>query len=504
MERKRQHFWLWSLYVVVWAIFWYWPQDANAYEIFNRWSGTQTDGYGLRRGDPVTLLWSIVPDGRVYSRATDSQLVGFLDDGWNVPELDRTPDFTNRPWWLVINNAYAQYARVSGIAFQYVAEQTDTGENTGKIGDIRIGGENIDGNPAGALADSTFPDLSDIRIDITRKADKSVPHYFTSEAAFRNLIMHETGHGVGLNHVTFVNNSGKALMEARLRTDIWGLQFDDIYALNRQYGDPCERNGGNDTWATATPLGSFTTSGSISVGTDAVNSVNGQFDDDWVGIDGETDADWFEFSVTGESFANIKLTPVGPTYAQVQQGEVRAAEMSNLVLQFFTANPVPNFKTEVDQYGLGGVETIGAELLPTGGDYMIRVQGTEDLNQFYRLDLTITELPIAGTSADLNLDGQTTMDDWELFVANQYVDLSGLNQRDAFGRGDLDLDGDNDIFDFGYFKTAYNAANGPGAFESLLTVPEPRTLLLVCVVGCGWFARSRIRMTKVFGRLIMS
>src|SRR6478609_2216911 len=96
---------------------------ALAFDIQNRWSATQLDGGNLQRGDPVNLRWSIVPDGKSYDRSANSQLVQFLDDGWNVPAAQRMPDFTNRPWWSVINNAYAQYARVSGVTLTYVPEQ---------------------------------------------------------------------------------------------------------------------------------------------------------------------------------------------------------------------------------------------------------------------------------------------------------------------------------------------------------------------------------------------
>jgi hypothetical protein len=122
-------------------------EQAAAYDIVNRWGSTQVDGGGLQRGDPVTLRWSVVPDGESYSRSNNSQLVQYLDDGWNIPAAQRTPDFTNRSWWTVMNNAYAQFARVSGIRMEYVAEKFANGLDTGLEGDIRIGGENIDGTP---------------------------------------------------------------------------------------------------------------------------------------------------------------------------------------------------------------------------------------------------------------------------------------------------------------------------------------------------------------------
>ncbi len=60
---------------------------AFGFDIVNRWGATQLDGGNLQRGAPVTLRWSLVPDGRSYDRSTNSNLIQFLDDGWGVPGL---------------------------------------------------------------------------------------------------------------------------------------------------------------------------------------------------------------------------------------------------------------------------------------------------------------------------------------------------------------------------------------------------------------------------------
>jgi len=478
--------------------------SASAFDIVNRWSSTQIDGGGLERGDPVTLRWSMVPDGHQYDRSDNSQAIQFLDDGWDVTPRRRTLDFTNRPWWDVISNAYDQYGRVSGVALEYVPDVTVEGVSTGMVGDIRIGGENIDGTPGGALADNVFPDGGDMRLDTTRENDGSVGFYFSSEPGLRNLVIHETGHGVGLGHAEFVNNSAHAIMEGGLRTDIWGLQFDDVYALNRQYGDPQEQNGGNDTAQTATPLGDFGISGAVSLGLDATDTVVEQFDDDWLGIDGRSDVDWFRFTTTDSTFANITLTPQGPTYETVIQGVFDASAQNNLILQLYAGGEAETLIAAVNETGAGFAEVINAQLLPGGGEYFVRVQGgRDDFNQFYRLDVALSDAPAAGSSADLNLDGNTDLADWAILVANSGTSTNLLSPRDAFMRGDLDLDGDNDYLDFKLFKSKYGSINGPAALADLtgLAVPEPGALPLLaaslvalttlrrvnagCRLGCG-------------------
>jgi hypothetical protein len=470
---------------------------ALAFDIENGWSATQLDGGNLQRGDPVNLRWSIVPDGRSYDRSANSQLVQFLDDGWNVPAAQRTPDFTNRPWWSVINNAYAQYARVSGVTLTYIPEQDASGMSTGIFGDIRIGGESIDGTPGGALADNTFPDAGDMRIDTTREANGTVGSYFSTEPGLRNLVIHETGHGVGLGHSEFVSDSAHAVMEPGLRTDIWGLQFDDVYAVNRLYGDPQERNGGNNAPVSATQLGALNTSGHVVVGLDATDSVVNQLDHDWLGIDGTSDVDWFRFSVSDNSFANIQLTPIGPTYITTAQGTFNAAAQSDLILDFYKTSPTISLIKTVDTRGLGASEVIGAQQLASAGDYLIRVREKQDLNQFYRLDVSVSTLPAPGTSADLNLDGMTSLADWQIFVANTGTTTGLLTQHDAFMRGDLNFDGHVDYFDLKLFKNAYFVANGSASLAELAQVPEPTALALAAgTTFC--FLRNRPRRRRNF------
>jgi hypothetical protein len=296
-------------------------------------------------------------------------------------------------------------------------------------------------------------------------------------------MIHETGHGVGLGHAQ--NTGVTAIMEGGLRTDIWGLQFDDVYALNRQYGDRLEHNGGNNAAGTATALGNLSLGGSITIGADANDSVVAQFDDDWVGIDGNNDADWFRFTPSGQGFANIKLSPMGPSYTSVQQGSFNAAAQSDLILQLFTVSPSLRLISTANKVGLGGIEAIGSQWLPAGSDYLVRVRGTHDANQFYRLDLSLAEAPAAGTSADLNLDGLMNLADWDQFILNSATSLAGLGQLDAFQHGDLNYDGENNVADLRLFKSAYNGANGGGAFEALFSVPEPHSLLLAGMAIAG-------------------
>ncbi|QDU89151.1 hypothetical protein Pla175_25380 [Pirellulimonas nuda] len=89
---------------------------------------------------------------------------------------------------------------------------------------------------------------------------------------------------------------------------------------------------------------------------------------------------------------------------------------------------------------------------------------------------------------DLNFDGQVTAADWTTLITNAETSLAGLTLAQAYRRGDLDGDGVNSIFDVGLFQTAYDAANGPGAFAVMAaSVPEPSGVLaalLAVAAGC--------------------
>lgn len=85
---------------------------------------------------------------------------------------------------------------------------------------------------------------------------------------------------------------------------------------------------------------------------------------------------------------------------------------------------------------------------------------------------------------DLNFDGSLTEADWSIFIAGAETDLSGLSIPEAYQRGDFDGDGVNSIQDFGAFKTAFDAANGAGAFAAMLAnIPEPGSATLFTIAG---------------------
>ena len=110
---------------------------------------------------------------------------------------------------------------------------------------------------------------------------------------------------------------------------------------------------------------------------------------------------------------------------------------------------------------------------------------------------------------DLDTDGDVDALDWAMFKGSVGSDFtSTLSITEAYRQGDLDGDLDVDGVDFSHFKLAYEAANGPGSFAALLTVPEPMSILLLALVlPMPLFRRSRNRGGRValsFGLLVLA
>jgi hypothetical protein len=97
--------------------------------------------------------------------------------------------------------------------------------------------------------------------------------------------------------------------------------------------------------------------------------------------------------------------------------------------------------------------------------------------------------------ADLNVDGTIGVADWTIFRTNQHADLIGSSPAEAYRRGDLNEDIANNHADFVLFKTAFDSANGSGAFDAMLaSIPEPSSMLLV--VGAGLITLPSLRRSR--------
>jgi hypothetical protein len=364
-----------------------------------------TSGGSSPFGEEAILTWSVVRDGTTLPQgvgepSSPSNLIAFLDGIHHGGPGPGGTDLTQRAWFPLMKSAFDRWDAVSAIRFSY--EPNDDGVHLGSAagsngvrGDHRIGGHSIDGTTSPTtVAYNFFPNNSDMVIDTDEVGRLGNPD--GNYVRFRNTLMHEIGHGLGLNHLA--SSSNNFLMEATLDATIDGPQFDDILGIHRLYGDRYEELGGNDTAALATNLGSLLVGQSLTLGADANDAVVAPTDVDFVSINMSADVDFFKFTASTAGVLNIGLTPLGPTYQEGPQSGVQtafnAAAQNNLSLFLYDSTGV-NLLASSTTGGLGMAESIHGFTVAAADDFLIRVAGSQDAAQFYQLDIALVPEPTA-------------------------------------------------------------------------------------------------------------
>jgi serralysin len=354
--------------------------DAFTFTDTDRWTRTVTSGStSLAQGDATVIRWSIAPDGTAISgyngeAATPSNLRAFLNGIYGANTASTRAQ--DQPWFGTLQSVFDRWSAVSGV--NYVYEANDDGAAisssysgvVGVRGDVRISGHYIDG-PSNVLAYNFYPTFGDMVIDT---GDTFFSNTASNSLRLRNTMAHEAGHGLGLDHVEPVTNT--KLMEPYISLNYDGPQADDILAVNRGYGDRLEKNGGNNTAATATALGAAST-----------------FTIDTVSIDDDTDVDWFQFTVGANSTLSVTLTPTGSTYVSNGVTFNSLAE-SDLALAVYGGGG-STLIASASATGAGVAETLNNLALAGSGTYYVRVTGTANAAQMYRLSGSVTNVVAA-------------------------------------------------------------------------------------------------------------
>ncbi|MFK7739088.1 MAG: matrixin family metalloprotease [Planctomycetota bacterium] len=353
--------------------------QPNNFNPVTRWSQTALSGGGLNFGDPTTITYSFVPDGlsvpsAVGQPTAPSNLFASFNGAFPSQQI----------WQQRIGDALERWGQLVGITF--VLEPTDDGAPfanalgvAGVRGDVRIAGVNIDGG-SNVLAYNYFPDNGDMVLDTAdtgfyANANNNYIRLF-------NVIAHEHGHGMGIAHVCPTDNS--KLMEPFINVNFSGPQYDDILTGQRLYGDASEPN---DSAAQATNLGTLVD------GTDTTTLVS---------IDGGGDQDYFQFTVASAKQVDVTVRPSGMPYLEGDQNANGSCQAGVLfdptVLRDLNVEVLAADGTTVLSTGnsapAGAPETAPSALLPTAGDYYVRVSGGPiDQVQLYELEIVISGGP---------------------------------------------------------------------------------------------------------------
>ncbi|QOI99284.1 MAG: matrixin family metalloprotease [Phycisphaeraceae bacterium] len=351
---------------------------GQRYFLSSRWSGAQ--------GTARALTWSFVPDGLnipngIGEGAAASELFSRMDSLFAAQG--------GRARWITqFQLSFDRWQALTGLSYTRIAvggNDWDDGAawgsagSAGLRGDVRISMKNIDGG-GGVLAYNSFPGSGgDMVIDRSEGWGSST----NSFRFLRNTIMHEHGHGIGINHVCS-NNSGQ-LMEPFLATTFDGPQHDEIRAGQRHYGDPYEPN---DTAATATPMGTFGVGSNITFGTVPTTAMPAgtiPANSAILSIDANGKVDWYGFSITRPVLATISVIPRGFTYdnnAQAANGScpsgssINSLAQANLAFQLTTSTG-GTLIAEASSAAIGETETLSSVLLGPAGDFRLRVYETD-------------------------------------------------------------------------------------------------------------------------------
>ncbi|WP_047814275.1 matrixin family metalloprotease, partial [Rhodopirellula islandica] len=386
-------------------------------------------------GDPITLTWSIVPDGtpmldpNTGNTTGNSELVAFLD---GVYGSGATNEITEKPWFNIFANVYDVWSQGTGLNFVYEDDDDQSPwAGAASIGeadvraDLRIAGAAIDGNYNVLAANYPPYGFGSNGLDGDMIIDTSDSYYSdTANSAFdlnielTNILAHEIGHGLGLAHVMPTN--GTKLMEPFISANYYGPQEDDIFNINMLYGDAMEPN---DSLASAVDLGV------LDLAAQTITDVS---------IDSpNSDVDVFAFTLNNPTEIDLIVTPVGTSYLEGEQGgtnPVSVDRQRQQDLQFRLLDGNGNEISLSNDNTLGEAE-FRAKVQLAEGSYAIEVSafsGTD--SQAYRMSV--------GNSARV-LVGPTLLairpDDSGLLQNGDTLE-SAPNEFNLFFNGGADLD----------------------------------------------------------------
>jgi len=361
------------------------------YQAVDRWTFTATDGSVSIR-NPITITWSVVPDGTSADGATSS-LFSWLNGVY-------AGNGGQAEWELRFDQTFARWGFLSGITYIKVSDDgaTVNSSNSGALGvrgDVRICAIPIDGN-SGVLAYNYFPNHGDMFLD---SGDSFYNNLNQSSRGLRNVLSHEHGHGMGLAHVEPVQQT--KLMEPFVSSAFLGPQFDDRLGAQRNYGDRYENN---DNLATAADLG-------IAL----VDGDNIRVRD--VSTDDNSDIDYYEFSTTATGDVTISLELTPGEYLMGPQGGTAVLtdydSIHNLAMEIRDAGD--SVVDSANNAGLG-FDEVATFSLPAGTHYL-RVFPSNSTNDIQlhdlRFEFTETSNPCP---ADVNGDGVADNGDIGAFI----------------------------------------------------------------------------------------
>ena len=384
-------------------------------------------------------------------------------------DIDRGREF--------VRQSLASWARSAGLDYREVRDDNspmDASEIPDPArGDIRIGGAPAAG--AGFLGYNAFPSATGTATvgggDMFIATNNFNILQFNNPAnnfrAFRNTVVHEHGHGLGMIHVVPCNQT--KVMEPQVPTNFDGVSVDDIRGAGRSYGD---RYAGNHTPADAHDFGDLSSPSTRSI-IERDLSLNGA-----AGPNG-THTDWFRFrlSAPGSQSVSILAIPTGGVYDNAQQTTgcngaittIDANAAGDILLELQDLNSGQAWLSNTS--GPGVLESIAIPALGVG-DYAIRVTDTgpnaHQIVQLYTLSISVGTAPHAPVAiAGVDKRCRAGAPCWFMGHINSYTTAPGATITSY--EWDIDGDGVFDASGAGEFSFVYPST---GVFPVTLRVTD--------------------------------
>ncbi|HEX8877307.1 MAG TPA: matrixin family metalloprotease [Phycisphaerales bacterium] len=391
---------------------------GDRFNVGPRWSSTALTPGGSALGKPITITWSIVPDGtdvQGFNGEPDanSNLRAYLDGIYG----------SQATWLPILQSVFDRWEQVSGIDFVY--EPNDDGaalrnpedpQNPGTFlpstafgqagvrGDVRISGHTIDGN-SGVLAYNFYPDANDATGGdmVIDTGDSFFTNTSGNSLRLRNVVSHEHGHGMGQPHVCPIETS--KLMEPFVSTAYDGPRHDDIRHAQFSYGDIYEPN---DDEGTATPL-AIGDCGTLIVGTlptpagptaGALTQANLT---STVSLSDENDNDYYAITVSQATKLTVLMRPLGLEYDDSDQAcsentgsccagnPTDSRAVIDAVIQLFDTNGSGSLALAAA--APAGANELLTYTLPAAGTYYIQIKDDNATSTALFYDLTVTTAP---------------------------------------------------------------------------------------------------------------
>ena len=221
------------------------PPPMFQFQDGDRWGGTATNSCCLQQGEPTTLTWSVVPDGTQIvatgqiptEPSAPSDLRAFLDGIYGNEAV----------WRPLLQQVFDDWGQITGVTYVYepsdaAADIAPSGPAPGQLGtrgDVRIGGHFL----TATRDPSSYKLLPRARDMVIDTGDNFFFNTTANSLRLRNVVAHEQGHGLGIDHVCPVNQT--KLMEPFVSTSYDGPST----TTSRRGPRLRRRSGDNDTSA---------------------------------------------------------------------------------------------------------------------------------------------------------------------------------------------------------------------------------------------------------------